>query len=92
MYLHELVEAAARTGQLEVASEALDRLSTTTGALGTDWPLGIEARSRALVSGSAGAENLYREAIDRLGRTPMRFELTELHIRSRTELATTLSV
>jgi DNA-binding CsgD family transcriptional regulator len=80
MYLHELVEAGARAGQVEVASEALDRLSTTTGALGTDWPLGVEARSRALVSGSAIAEDLYREAIDRLGRTPMRFELARSHL------------
>src|SRR5207253_4993710 len=67
MNLHELVEAAARAGQLEVASEALDRLSTTTGALGTAWPLGIEARSPGPVIGSAAAENLFRETVDRLG-------------------------
>jgi len=80
LYLYELVEAAARCGQPAVASEGLDKLSETTRALGTDWPLGIEARCRALVSGSAVAEDLYREAIDRLGRTPMRIELARAHL------------
>ncbi|HEV3354073.1 MAG TPA: AAA family ATPase [Acidimicrobiales bacterium] len=80
LYLHELVEAAVRAGELDIATEALDRLATTTGALGTDWPLGVEARSRALVIGSAAAEDLYREAIDRLGRTPMRVELARAHL------------
>jgi len=70
--LTELIEAAVRTGQPARASGALQRLSETTRASGTDWALGIEARSRALLSAGETAENCYREAIERLGRTRMR--------------------
>lgn len=48
--LTELVEAAARSGVTEPAADALERLSAMTRASGTDWALGIEARSRALLS------------------------------------------
>jgi DNA-binding CsgD family transcriptional regulator len=51
------------------------RLSGIARACGTDWALGIEARSRALLSDGEEAENLYREAVDRLGRTRLRVEL-----------------
>ena len=47
---------------------------------GTDFGLGIEARSRALVSEGAAAEGCYREAIDRLGRTQLRPELARAHL------------
>jgi DNA-binding CsgD family transcriptional regulator len=48
---------------------------------GTDWALGIEARCRALLSHSAAeAESLYREAIERLGRTRVRVELARSHL------------
>ena len=40
-----------------------------TRASGTDWALGVEARRRALLRDGAAAEELYREAIERLGRT-----------------------
>jgi len=70
--LTELIEAAVHSGQPERASGALQRLSETTRASGTDWALGTEARSRALLSGGETAENYYREAIERLGRTRMR--------------------
>jgi DNA-binding CsgD family transcriptional regulator len=70
--LAELIEAAVRSGQPERASEALQRLSETTRASGTDWALGTEARSRALLSEGEAAENYYREAIERLDRTRMR--------------------
>jgi DNA-binding CsgD family transcriptional regulator len=74
--LAELVEAAARSGAQELASDALERLSEATRASGTDWALGVEARSRALLSEGDAAELLYREAIERLGRTRVRVELT----------------
>ncbi|MDQ1458628.1 MAG: hypothetical protein QOI08_112, partial [Actinomycetota bacterium] len=66
--LPELVEAAARSGEYEVATSAVQRLSERTQLSGTDWGLGIEARSRALVSDDSVAEQLYRESIERLGR------------------------
>ncbi len=80
LYLHELIEAAARSGQLTIASEACERLAEETQALGTEWPLGIEARCRALVTRSAAAESLYREAIERLSRTPIRLELARAQL------------
>jgi DNA-binding CsgD family transcriptional regulator len=70
--LTELIEAAVRSGQPGRASGPLARLSETTRASGTDWALGAEARSRALLSEGETAEKLYREAIERLDRTRMR--------------------
>jgi DNA-binding CsgD family transcriptional regulator len=65
----ELVEAAARCGERAVARDALAKLSDLTQAAGTDWALGILAGARALLEEDHAAEDLYREAIDRLGRT-----------------------
>ena len=78
--LPELVEAAARCNNSQLAADALERLAETTRPGGTDFGLGIEARSRALVSEGPAAEGLYREAIDRLGRTQLRPELARAHL------------
>jgi DNA-binding CsgD family transcriptional regulator len=78
--LVELIEAAARSAVPERAAGALQRLSDIARACETDWALGAEARSRALVSDGAIAENLYREAIDRLSRTRLRVELGRAHL------------
>ncbi len=78
--LPELVEAAVRCGNSQLAAEAVERLAETTRPGGTDFGLGIEARSRALVSEGTAAEGLYREAIDRLGRTQLRPELARAHL------------
>ncbi len=78
--LPELIEAAARSGDTQVASDALNRLAETTQAAGTDFGLGIETRSRAQVSQGETAERLYREAVDRLGRTRLRPELARAHL------------
>ena len=76
----ELVEAAARSDMTELAADALGRLSSITQASGTDWALGLEARSRALLSDGDAAERLYREAIERLGRTRLRGELARARL------------
>ena len=76
----ELIEAAARSGEPERAAAALEQLSERTRLGGTDWGLGIEARSRALLSEGQAAEDLYREAIDRLGRTQVRTALARAHL------------
>ena len=78
--LHELVEAATRCGQAGLARGALERLAATTQPAGTDWGLGIEARSHALLSEDAAADEFYREAIDRLGRTRLRPDLARAHL------------
>ena len=78
--LPELVEAAVRAGRAELARDALDRLAATTRPCDTDFAVGIEARSRALLADGANAEDLYREAIDRLGRTRLRPELARAHL------------
>ena len=79
--LVELIEAATRSGaEADSAADALTRLSKSTRAAGTEWALGIEARSRALLSAGPSAETAYREAIDRLGRTRVRGELARAHL------------
>jgi DNA-binding CsgD family transcriptional regulator len=78
--LVELVEAAVRSAVPERAAGALQRLSVIARACPTDWVLGAEARSRALVSDGEAAENLYREAIDRFGRTRQRVELARARL------------
>ena len=53
--LVELVEAAARSGQHDEARRTrCSRLTESTRASGTDWALGIEARSRALLQRRRG--------------------------------------
>ena len=78
--LPELVEAAVRVGDAQVAREALERLTATTLPSGTDFALGIEARCRALLRSGADADILYREAIERLSRTRLRPELARAHL------------
>jgi DNA-binding CsgD family transcriptional regulator len=78
--LIELIEAAARSGATELATDALERLSETTRASGTDWALGVEARSRALLSQADAAQRLYREAIERLDRTRIRVDLARARL------------
>jgi len=78
--LVELVEAAARCGEMEVARRALERIKERNSVIATDWGLGMEARSRALVSTGDTAEGLYREAVDRLSRTRLRPDLARAHL------------
>jgi ATP/maltotriose-dependent transcriptional regulator MalT len=78
--LPELVEAAARAGNAGLARDALERLARVTQPCGTDVALGIEARSRALLTYGTSADDLYRVAIDRLGRTRLRPELARAQL------------
>jgi DNA-binding CsgD family transcriptional regulator/tetratricopeptide (TPR) repeat protein len=83
--LPELVEAAtrgggARGGGAGLARDALDRLAKTTGPCGTEFALGIEARCRALLSHGTAADELYREAIERLRRTRLAPEIARAHL------------
>jgi DNA-binding CsgD family transcriptional regulator len=75
--LAELIEAAARSGQPGRATGAMRSLSQLTEAAGTDWALGVQARSRALLSDD---EDLYQAAIDYLGRSRARVDLARAHL------------
>jgi len=76
--LAELIEAASRSGAPGHAAGALERLTEDTAVAGTHWGLGIAARSRALLTDGDAAESLYREAIERLGRTRLAPECRRL--------------
>ena len=76
----ELVEAAARAGERRIAERALERLTLSTRPSGSDWALGVEARSRALLSDGDAADRLYQEAIERLRRTRVRVQLARTHL------------
>jgi DNA-binding CsgD family transcriptional regulator len=78
--LPELVEAAARAGDAELAHDAHRRLAEMTAQCGNDFAVGIEARCRALLCDGAVADELYREAIDRLSRTRLRPDLARAHL------------
>jgi DNA-binding CsgD family transcriptional regulator len=77
--LPEVIEAAVRSGQPEVARRAMEHLCEHTLA-GADWAAGLEARCRALVVHSDAAEPWYAEAVQRLARTPLRTELARAHL------------
>jgi DNA-binding CsgD family transcriptional regulator len=78
--LTELIAAAVRSGQPDLAGDALDRIVETTRAAGTDWALGIEARCRAVLSDGPQTDHFYREAIERLDRTRLRVDLARTHL------------
>ena len=78
--LSELVEPATRTGRTDLATDALNRLAAKARATQTEWALGIEARSRALLSEGDRAEGCFREAIEHLSRTRVRAELARAHL------------
>ena len=78
--LPELVEAAARTGEREVAVSAAGRLSERTLPSGTDWALGVLARSRALLEEGPQAERLYQDAIEHLRRSRAAPQLARAHL------------
>jgi DNA-binding CsgD family transcriptional regulator len=78
--LPELIEAAARNEEPDRAAPALQRLSEAAQASGTDWALGLQARSRALLSPDTAADQLYRTAIAHLGETRARVDLARAHL------------
>jgi DNA-binding CsgD family transcriptional regulator len=76
----ELIEGAVRSDQPKIAEDAYGRLADLTTATGTQWALGLLARSTALLSSGDEAESAYRESIERLGRTRMRLDLGRAHL------------
>src|SRR3954453_20715990 len=78
--LCELVEAAARSGRQEMARESLDQLRERTGASGTAWAKGTEARASALLEDGESAEDLHREGIQALGQSRMAAHLARARL------------
>ncbi|MFI8438122.1 AAA family ATPase [Streptomyces sp. NPDC079020] len=78
--LAELVEAGARGDALDAAEAALRRLEERAEASGTDWALGVLARSKALLRDGRTADLLYREAIERLERSRVAVDLARAHL------------
>lgn len=78
--LVELVEAGVRAGEPSIATDALAQLEERTLAAGTDWALGVRARSRALLGAGRAAEDCYVEAIERLGRTRILVQAARAHL------------
>ncbi|HJP73923.1 MAG TPA: AAA family ATPase [Pseudonocardiaceae bacterium] len=70
----ELIEAAVRTGDIGLAEKVLDRLSGTTAVAGSDWALGAQFRSAALLAADCEAEELYQDSISHFGRTNLRVD------------------
>jgi DNA-binding CsgD family transcriptional regulator len=78
--LPELAEAGMRCGRPDLAEQAVRQLRQTTSVSATDWGLGIQARSQAVIASGQAAEDLYRESIARLGRTRIRTHLARAHL------------
>ncbi|HEY2652518.1 MAG TPA: LuxR C-terminal-related transcriptional regulator, partial [Solirubrobacteraceae bacterium] len=76
----ELIEAAVRAGTPHLAAQTDRRLTERSQASGTDWALGIAARSHALLAHDECAEDLYVEAIERLGGTRIGTDLARAHL------------
>nr|WP_275403735.1 LuxR family transcriptional regulator [Nocardioides jishulii] len=76
----ELIEAAARAGQMERAAEAAAQVCSRARASGSPWALGIAARSDGLVSAGAAADEHFSEAIAQLGRSRMGGLLARTHL------------
>jgi DNA-binding CsgD family transcriptional regulator len=79
--LPDVVEAAVRTNRPDIARTASERLSSMATASGTEWALGMDARTQALVCADhAEAARLYRQAIERLERTSIAVDLARAHL------------
>ena len=76
----EVIEAAVRAGTPELAADTRRRLTAMTRQSGTDWALGLASRSEALLAEGPPAEELYVEAIERLGRTRIAVDLARAHL------------
>ncbi len=78
--LPELIEAAVRSGERELAAAAAARLAERAIPAGTHWALGTLTRSRALLAEGADAQRLYEDAIDHLRRSRAAPALARAHL------------
>jgi DNA-binding CsgD family transcriptional regulator len=78
--LPDLVEAATRAGQRDLAERALQRLDDRATATGTALALGLLARSRALLAVPAEARQQYEDALHLLDRTRAAPQIARAHL------------
>jgi DNA-binding CsgD family transcriptional regulator len=78
--LPELIEAAARSGQHEVAASAFKTLSERALVAGTPWALGLRARCQAVLDEGDSAEDGYLEALSQLQRSRAVVDLARTHL------------
>jgi DNA-binding CsgD family transcriptional regulator len=78
--LPELIEAAVRAGDRELAATAYKTLSERALAAGTPWALGLRARCEALLAEGADAEGSFLEAISQLRQCRMAVDLARTHL------------
>ena len=71
----ELIESGVRSGCPARAARAAEDLREMASAVRTDWVLGVDTRSRALLADGEIAEDLYRRSIAHLQRTRRPLEL-----------------
>jgi DNA-binding CsgD family transcriptional regulator len=76
----EFIEAAALSGMREKATETTQWITEMTAASGTDWALGVETRSHALLAEGPAAEHLYQQSIAHLERSSVRTELARTRL------------
>ena len=78
--LPELIEAAVRSDQPEMARSAFATLADRTTTAGTPWALGIRARCQALLEVGSDAEAAFLEAISQLARSNAAVDLARAHL------------
>jgi DNA-binding CsgD family transcriptional regulator len=80
LVIPELVEAASRTGNVEILGAARDWMTVRAKATPTPWALGIDARIGALLADDDAAESLYRESLEHLGHAQVGLERARGHL------------
>ncbi len=68
---YELVEAATRSDQMDLARAATAQMVEVASAAGSDFARGMAAQCQAFIADGEVADALYQEAIECLGRTQM---------------------
>jgi DNA-binding CsgD family transcriptional regulator len=75
-----VVEAGVRSGDREAAMRALAELQMRAPASGTPWALGLLARSQALLSDDATAEQYFQAALEKLADTAVEIDLAHTRL------------
>jgi DNA-binding CsgD family transcriptional regulator len=76
----DLVEAAVRSDEPDLAIQALQRLSERAAVSATPWANGMLARSQAVAAMGGEADGLFRSALDELSRTTIATEIARTQL------------